>query len=87
MSANIYYRQVKPIDGKDLAVFGPSSFIRSLEQAFGRFPCELGKKDIETLKGMAAVSMDGAEDKYGNPYTNLIEAIEKLGVIEVYAEY
>lgn len=87
MSANILYRQVKPIEGKDLPVWAPSYFIETLERAFGNFPCVLDKTDIATLKGMAATCRDGAAEKYGNPYDGLIKAIEKLGAVEVYAQY
>lgn len=82
MSANIHYRQVKPIDGKDLAVGSPSSFIKCMERAFGTFPCTLSASNFPTLRGMAA--MEGSGD---NHFVKLIDAIEDLGEIEVYAEY
>lgn len=87
MSASICYRQIKPIEGKDLPVWAPSYFIGTLEKAFGNFPCVLDADDIATLRGMAATCQDGAVEIHGNPYEELIKAIQKLGTVEVYAEY
>lgn len=83
MSANIYFRQVRPIDSESLSVYAPSSFIESMTEAFGVFPCILGANEVPVLKGMAALNRDGG----GNPYSELIEAINKYGTVEVYAEY
>lgn len=82
MSASICYRQVKPQSGKSLDVSAPSSFIREMDHAFGSLPLQLNKGDLPTLRGMSATQRE-----FDNPYSRLIEAIEKLGEIEVYAEY
>ena len=82
MSATILYRQVSST-GRSLSCFAPSSFIGSIEQAFGSFPCTLGEEAVPILTGMAAVCNDGG----GNPYQELISAIEKLGTVEVWAKY
>lgn len=83
MGANISYRQVKPITGKDLPVGAPSYFIGTMEKAFGNFPCTLTSEDIPILRGMAATMRDEQQ----NPYEKLVEAIERMGAVEVYAEY
>jgi hypothetical protein len=82
MSANIYARQVKPVEGIDINVSAPSWFIGTMEKAFGHFPCVLSDGSIQTLRGMSAT----VSGEY-NPFEELIELIEKLGKIEVYAEY
>ena len=80
MSATIFCRPI-PEKGEHLPVWAPSSFIAQMEKAFGSWPLYLEKKDIPTLKGMAAVSGDG-----GNPWPSLIEAIEKYGCVELWSE-
>lgn len=82
MSANISYRQVKPQAGKCLGVMAPSSFIREMDHAFGSLPLQLDKGAIPTLRGMSATQPD-----HDNPYSRLIEAIKRLGEVEIYAEY
>lgn len=83
MGASIYYRQVKPVDRKQLSVCAPSSFMETMDKAFDTFPSILTENDILKLEGMAAMNCDGG----GNPYADLIKAIKKYGVIEVYALY
>lgn len=83
MSASIYWCQVRPVSGERLSAWAPSSFISSIEKAFGGFPCDFGNGDIEKLKGMASMCNDGG----GNPYQEIINRIEKYGVIRVWAEY
>jgi len=81
MSANIYYRPVK--SGRhSVGAMAPSSFIKSIEKALGRFPLTLVDSDIPVLQGMSATQSE--ED---NPYNDLIKGIEKYGEIEVFAEY
>lgn len=82
MSASIYYRQVNPKEAQRLNVGAPSSFLDSMEAAFGTRTPRLSEADLPTLKGMAACyKFDN------NPYRGLIDAIEQLGTIEIWAEY
>lgn len=82
MTATILY---KPIGaGTSLDVGGsPSSFINNIQKVFGGFPYKFDSSDIDKLQVLA--------DLYDNdneyPYKELIEAIEKSGVVEVYAMY
>lgn len=84
MSANIRYRVVNPEpDGKCLPTWAPSSFINTLERAFGTFPVTLGPRDIRTLVGMVAAS-GGREQE---SYQALIDAIGDDNSVAVWAEY
>lgn len=85
MSANIYYKQVKPRDRKSVNTMAPSSFLAAMERAFGSGPWRLTAEQIPILTGlMAAVPEE--DDEYNGPYDQLIEAIHQLGEIEVWAE-
>jgi hypothetical protein len=83
MGATIYYKQVNPKDRLNLDVSLPSAFVSAMERAFGNCPWHLTLGNIPTLKGMAAVY----EDLQDNPFVRLIEAIERLGEIEVWPEW
>lgn len=85
MSANIYYKQVKPKDRKSVNTMFPSSFIAAMERAFGSAPWRLTAERIPVLTGMAAATPD-KDDEYNGPFEQLIEAIHQLGEIEVWAE-
>ncbi len=78
MGANILYTATKR--GTDLTCSAPSSFIESMNKAFGHFPCDLDESDISTLKGMASCA--GIET-----YDEIIEALEKHKEIRVFAVY
>jgi hypothetical protein len=81
MSANIYWKAVEPTRGTRLSSWAPSAFIASVEKAFGSLPTVLTEADVPTLKGMAAMCVDAG----GNPYEELIEAIETSGAVEIWA--
>jgi len=83
MSANIYYRQVNPKEQQRLDVGSPSSFLDTLEKAFHTRTPRLSETDLPVLQGMAACWQYGDD----SPYQQLIDAIEQLGVIEVWPEY
>ena len=84
MSANIYWRQVKPKDGTSLNVSAPSYFMGVMERAFGSFPCTLTEEHIPVLTGLAAtIDRDDRE----NPYQELIKAIQQYENVEVFAVY
>jgi hypothetical protein len=83
MGATIFYRQVKPQDNTSLGVDAPSSFIEAMEKAFGDKPWRLTEEDVQVLKGMAAV-YDGYSE---HPFKDLIKAVERLGVVEVWPEW
>ena len=82
MGANIYFRPVKPKNKYAVCSMAPQSFMETMRKAFGDFPCELSEADLQKLNGMAIMFTDDC-----NPYTDLIDAINKHGTIEVYAEY
>jgi len=84
MSANVYWKQVKPVKGNDLGLAAPQHFMENMEKAFGSREPTLNKNDIPVLKGL---SIGDGGDMGGNPYDKLIEAIKKYGEIELYAEY
>jgi len=84
MSANIYWKTVRPQQQRSLHASAPSSFIRSMEKAFGRFPCRVNKECIAKLEGMAAVYGEGPET---NPYSELVNLLEQIDEIELWAEY
>ena len=76
MSANIFYRPLKK--AYPLQIMSPSSFITSMEMAFGNFPVKLSKdNDMKICQGMASVDKS---------FECLIAALEKHEVIEVYSE-
>ena len=83
MSANVFYRQVKPVKEKSLSCFAPSSFLKTMREVFGELPIQLDKSNIDVLHGMSLLCSDGG----GNPYRELIDAINKYNLIEMWAEY
>lgn len=85
MSANIYWRPVNPTKGHELGQYAPSSFIASLNRAFGDLPL-LFTEEIEAVKleGMAAATEDA---RFRKGYQTLADAIRECGSIEVYAVY
>jgi len=84
MSANVYWKQVKPVSGHDLGLAAPSRFMSNMREAFGSETPTLDKSCIFLLKGL---SIGDGGDMGGNPYEKLIEAIKKYGEIELWAEY
>jgi len=84
VSASIYWRPVVPKEGSRLNTYAPSGFLTALEEVFGSRTPVLERSDLPTLRGMAAVWTDGSG---GNPYKDLINAIEKHEAVEVWAEY
>lgn len=83
MGATIYYKQVKPKDRLNLDVSLPSHFIAAMGRAFGDSPWRLTIDDMPILKGMSSVY----ENLQDNPFARLIEAVERLGEIEIWPEY
>ncbi|MDD5693561.1 MAG: hypothetical protein PHU86_03770 [Patescibacteria group bacterium] len=83
MSANIYWRPDTQARN-NFDVGAPSDFIDSIREAFGELPVKLNSKDVPTLKGMASVKSLWRND---NPYKEIIETIEKVGEIEIWAEW
>ena len=81
MAVTIRFQQVKPKVGKRLPVEEPPAFINAMARAFGKGPWTLDKEHIPCLHGMSAVCRFS-----DNPYQQLIDAIRKLGVVEVWAE-
>jgi hypothetical protein len=84
MSASICYRPVDP-KPKTIGAYAPSSFMEAMERAGMQLPCTIGKGAIPVLSGMSATWGKGADSP--NPYQNVIDAIEKYGDIELWAEY
>lgn len=77
MGANIYWLPVEP--GISLEISTPSTFIEIMEKVFGRFPCSLGMRDLEKLRGMAAIEPEMFEQ--------LLNAVEKHKTIKLWAEW
>ena len=84
MGATIHYRKTSKVDPHLKCVGAPSSFMESLTRAFGHFPCEVSDAHIPILQGMAAL---GSKNEDDNPYLEVIELIEKIGSIELYASW
>ena len=84
MSASIRYERVSMSRGKCLSLMAPQAFIGMLEEAFGRFPLEIGPGDLSTLRGMAA-ALRGKDD--GKAIERLIEVIGDDETVMVWAEY
>jgi hypothetical protein len=84
MSANVYWRPVKPTSGHDLGLAAPQHFLENMEKAFGNREPTLGQDSIPILQGL---SIGSGGDMAGNPYDKLIEALEKYGEIELEARY
>lgn len=82
MGANIYFEPTERTK-HEVSAMAPSSFIKTMEKVFGRFPCELNSGCIPQLAAMAAMHGD---DRH-NPYQDLINGIEKFGSIQVGADY
>lgn len=83
MRARILWEQSRPIQGKDLNVVEPDWFIATMNKAFGFFPVELEKKDLERLEGMSATWNDIAS----NPFDALVRAVKRCGYVKVYSVY
>lgn len=85
MSASISYEIVTPTKHKGVPCNAPSSFIKSMNEAFGggveQTEWYLDKDSIPYLAGMAIM----AGDK--EPYNFLIEKIRKHGEIRVSYQY
>jgi hypothetical protein len=81
MSANIYWEPVST-KAKTLRVMAPSSFISAMERADLPLPNTFGESAIPTLRGMAATMRDE-----NNPFTELIEKIEKYGPVTVWYQH
>ena len=82
MSATIHWRSTAKSDPHLKEVGAPSSFIESIERAFGGFPVELDEKAVPVLRGMTVMYHE-----HPNGYDEIIELIEKHGSIELYASY
>jgi len=80
VSATIHYRNASKSDPV-LAVDAPSSFIESLEKAFGSLPIISSGSHVDMLKGMGITSHGESG------YQDAIDKIEKLGAIEIYASW
>lgn len=83
MSASIYWRPVN--SGHRLSIGAPSSFIDSLERAFGsRPPITLTEIDIPKLEGMAAAT---EYKEFREAYGRLAYALREEDEIEIFAVY
>lgn len=84
MSATIFWEPVKVnVKQKSLHVLAPSWFIACLERADMPLPNTFGIDNIPTLRGLAAAMEEGTK----NPFTQLINAIEKNGPVTVWYEH
>ncbi len=78
MGASVYWRPIK--GGKD---FGDGISRGSLEKVFGPFPLRLSAEHVGGLEVMVRLDVSGRKDEW----EQLIEAIDKHGEIEIWAEY
>lgn len=83
MSANVYRANIKPMVGKQLSCWAPSSFKSVMEEHFGSCPWDLEEKDITELERLASKCKDGG----GNPFFELVQAIRDNGPQHVWMEY
>jgi hypothetical protein len=85
MSANIFWTPIKE-RRHDISVGAPTSFIASIENAFGGLPLELNNTEVNiaTLKGM--ISASGSSDAISS-YEKLISALGKYDRIKIWAEW
>ena len=63
-----------------VSVASGSRYKEQLEKVFGSFPLELSEEHVSRLQTIHSLTDEEA-------YSDLIEAIEKHGAIEVYGEY
>jgi len=82
LSASIHWRPVSETKNT-LDVAAPSAFRDAIRECFGELPVQLDEKAIPILRGMAAMCRSAR----GNPYSDLIDAIQHCGAIEVWATY
>jgi len=79
MSASICWRKVDP-NPETLPVLAPSAFMEALDRAGMELPHAFDTDDIPVLRGLAAGSnLDG--------FKELIELIERHGMIKVWPQY
>jgi hypothetical protein len=79
----IRFCQARPPEAKELAVPAPELFVLHMNAAFGKFPCELGKDQLERLEGMRATWTDVS----ANPYDALCRAIRRYERIAVWIDH
>lgn len=81
MGASLYWEPVKR-KRNYLSEGAPSSFMESMERAFGSRTPLLNQGSKPLLKGMAA-----ADPGRSKTYTELLDALEEYDEIEISAEY
>lgn len=79
MSANFYWAPQS--QQTSISVGSKTKFAFSMTEIFGNFPIDLDEKDTLVLRGMSL-----ADGEQNNPYTQLIDAIDKHGSIRVTRE-
>jgi hypothetical protein len=77
VSVGIHWQPVKS-DGT--RVRGQSRVVAQIKAAFGRFPLDMTETDLPKLEAMAVVDPEG-------PWSEFVEAIQKVGDIHVWGEY
>lgn len=85
MSASILWQPATPPEGESLHTMAPQAFMRTLRAIGWDDGGELSNDHLVALKGLAATISD--DERYPNPYKQLIEAIETHGTIRVWPEY
>lgn len=85
MSASIHWESVKDDQNTGyLCCWAPQSFMRQIEESTGcPLPAYLGIDDIPILEKLAKTNCDGG----GNPFQEVITAINKHGSLRVWPEY
>lgn len=85
MSATIYWEPAcVDMKEKHLSCWAPSSFMEQLENRLGeRPPTYFDEEDLIGLRELAKTNCDGG----GNPFQELVNAIQIHGSIRVWPEY
>lgn len=82
-AGKIQFAQARPPDGQELSVPEPELFRMHMTRAFGAFPVELDKTNLDTLRGMESTWTDVSV----NPYMELAKAIRRYGSVKVWMEW
>ena len=80
MGVSILWKPVRN-DGRTLPVGGRSSFVEALREVWGTEPWVFTATEIQSLRAI------GAGTKEREAITDLIDAIEKHGSVEVFLSY
>lgn len=84
MSKTIFFRILEPTG--EIQTSTPNQVISNIQKAFGSFPAKLRRENISVLRGLLIGTTSSIQEEEDNEYYQIIQAIEKYGEIEIYAE-